>query len=222
MEATWMDTCEGVFRLPLDVCLRLHEDNNAPVAASDSSPRMRRSISDRSPSTSAFQITDGLDCLDFGGNHAGKALSKRSDRSPLATIKTSDSLPIVSSLHCPTALHEDPKLAPLNRPVYIATDAHSPREDPNLQVFFKSLPCAFILSDFSSSNQINEHPITDLLNLFNVRVKLDRTHLAQFFVAFLEAEVASRSAIATVGTPGSTFSRFASHTLHWAYEASSP
>lgn len=174
---------------------------------------------DRSP----FAETDDLQLHDLASYVSSSAYLEKRSLGPREQIEpqpgytTLEDMQMADSLQCQRPLYTDPNLVPLNRPVYIATDSRLPREDPNLQVFFKSFPCVFVLSDFIEATQYNSHPLPDLSALFELRTELDGVKVAQFLLAFLEAEVASRSLIATLGTEGSTFSSFARTTLHNAY-----
>lgn len=109
-------------------------------------------------------------------------------------------------LECRRPLHTDPSKLLLNTPVYIATDAVSPRTHEALQHVFETFPCAFTLADFDKvikSTLEADERMQDSLDSVFVR-------------PFLEAEVVAKASWA-VGTPGSTFSAFATGPLHRHY-----
>jgi hypothetical protein len=59
-------------------------------------------------------------------------------------------------LQCKGELHTDEALLPLNRPIYIATDARSPRTNADLAIFFDTFPCAYVLGDFASVPEMSD------------------------------------------------------------------
>lgn len=229
MRKAWTDLCEGVFGVPSETCFTLSEQNGNYQVDTQPSLHRHRSLSRRSlnenlqsPNTDIsldhFSMTDELQARDFA-SYQPSPLRKR-QLLPFKARKgyaNESQLPMSETLQCQGRLYTDPALTPLNRPVYIATDSHVPRQDRNLQVFFKSLPCAFVLGDFIHPTPYSSEPNSDLVHLLDVRTESDGVKLAPFLMAFLEAEVASRSLIATQGTEGSTFSSFATGTLHHAY-----
>jgi hypothetical protein len=128
---------------------------------------------------------------------------------PLPTIRSLAESPISSSLTCRGPLHTATHLLPFNAPLYIATDSKVPRQDPNLALFFDSFPCTFTLSDFSSLSSL------DRMN--RLRNEDDKTPLAQFVYPQLDAQIAAWGR-GLVGTPQSTYSRFAIDVLHQMYQ----
>lgn len=228
MRNTWNATCVEVFGLPEPKCKALGDQNGdfqptVPPAARMSRFHRRRSSEPHSApestsDSSIFAETDDLQLDDLASSYDRPRLAKRGTRAvPQAGYLNETDLPLADSLQCQRPLYTEPELTPFNRPVYIATDSHYPREAPNLQVFFKTFPCAFVLSDFIEADPYNSESLPDLAGLFELRSQLDGVKMAQFLLAFLEAEVASRSLIATYGTQGSTFSMFARKTLHGVY-----
>ncbi|KIM33444.1 hypothetical protein M408DRAFT_309739 [Serendipita vermifera MAFF 305830] len=85
----------------------------------------------------------------------------------------------------------------LSTNLFIATDARSPRKHPALQPFLSSHPCLYFISDFPQVK-------SELAQIVN---PLDHTPMERFFLPFLDALVASRSAT-VIGTPESTFSKY--------------
>jgi hypothetical protein len=164
----------------------------------------RRSLSPSHSIRRDFAATDGLTLDDFHG--ATRQHRKRQATGPPAVIQSADQLKLAPSLTCRGKLYTDPELQPLNRPIYIATDSHSPLQDRNLAVFFNSLPCVFVLTDFAEVTPVSSEPIADLVEMTSLRNLEDGVKLGSLLFPFLEAEIIGRSRMATIGTPGSTFS----------------
>ncbi|TNY21557.1 hypothetical protein DMC30DRAFT_197178 [Rhodotorula diobovata] len=139
------------------------------------------------------------------------------------------SQPLAPSLHCRGPLHDAkkaPHLTPLNTPLYIATDSRSPTTDPALAPFIRWFPCLFFLSDFAESSDVNDEPVSELVELVEAKGadegggkwtnEWDGQAMAKYLYPFLEAEIAAR-AVDVVGTPQSTFSGYVRGILHQAY-----
>ncbi|GAA5881756.1 hypothetical protein JCM3774_000864 [Rhodotorula dairenensis] len=147
--------------------------------------------------------------------------------------------PLASHLRCRGALHDPvaaPHLAPLNTPLYIATDSRRPTSDANLAPFFRWFPCTFLLGDFSATgasaaNEVNDEPIVELVRLAGGHASEDAkssttanrwisdwdgADLGRFLLSFLEAEIAAR-AVRVLGTHQSTFSGYTTTVLHDHY-----
>ncbi|CAD6580668.1 MAG: hypothetical protein CYPHOPRED_001331 [Cyphobasidiales sp. Tagirdzhanova-0007] len=137
---------------------------------------------------------------------------------PLPNITSRSTSTLHSSLSCRGEYHADPRLIVLNTPLFLATDSKIPSSDPALRLFFDTFPCTFILSDFSNSQPtiINQEPIVDLRNLDGLINKEDGVPLAGFLYPLVDAMVAAKGRD-MLGTPGSTFSRFAVDVLHQVY-----
>ncbi|GAA5831159.1 hypothetical protein JCM11251_007777 [Rhodosporidiobolus azoricus] len=127
---------------------------------------------------------------------------------PLPTIRTLSDSPVSSTLTCRHPLHTAPHLLPFNAPLFIATDSKLPAHDPHLAVFFRVFPCAFVLSDFSH--------LPSLGRLNRLRNEEDKTPLAGFLYPQLDAQIAAWGR-GLIGTPQSTYSRFAVDVLHQVY-----
>ncbi|GAA5930403.1 hypothetical protein JCM1841_006847 [Sporobolomyces salmonicolor] len=127
---------------------------------------------------------------------------------PLPVIQTLSDSPLSPLLTCRRPLHTSPQLLPFNAPLYIATDSKLPRSDPNLAIFFDAFPCAFTLSDFAD--------VEALRRMERLRNEEDKTPLAQFLYPQLDAQIAAWGR-GLVGTPQSTYSRFAIDVLHQVY-----
>ena len=94
---------------------------------------------------------------------------------------------------CQESLYTDPKYASLNTPIYMATDSHHPAKDPNLQLFFQTFPCIFVLSDFQDGI------IPEMDQYGKLISKQDGLPLHTFLTPLLDAQVASKSGIGFVG-----------------------
>ncbi|KAK4054005.1 hypothetical protein OIO90_003650 [Microbotryomycetes sp. JL221] len=128
--------------------------------------------------------------------------------------------PMSTQLKCRKPLHTEKELLPLNTPLYMATDSKNPLKDLNLKLFFDHFPCLFLLNNFITSSDVNQEPIQDIVELVNGTnwtSDWDNQGLSTYMFPFLEAEIAAK-AIAAVGTQSSTFSGYATVTLHEAYE----
>lgn len=121
---------------------------------------------------------------------------------PLPALKPAINL----SLACPGALHTSPALAPLNTPLFIASDVAAPRADPLLAHFTRTFPCAFFLGDF----RVQTAPLDALLS------GADGVGLRPFLTPFLDAMIVGR-AWAVVGTEQSTYSAFVGDVLWRTY-----
>lgn len=128
---------------------------------------------------------------------------------PLPTIRTLADSPLAPTLSCHGSLHTEERLLPFNAPLYVATDSKLPRSDPNLAIFFAAFPCSFTLSDFGT--------LPELETMNRLRAAGDKTPLAQFLYPQLDAQIAAWGRT-LVGTPQSTYSRFASDVLHQVYQ----
>ncbi|KAM0750405.1 hypothetical protein T439DRAFT_381098 [Meredithblackwellia eburnea MCA 4105] len=120
------------------------------------------------------------------------------------------------TLVCPYTLY--PSSSPLkilNKPLYVATDAVNPRNNPIVELFLNTFPCMFFLSDFQTTNNISREEIPSL-NFLQGAVDEKGDTVGPFLLPFVEAEVVAKAQVA-VGTPGSTFSGFATGTLHEVY-----
>lgn len=136
---------------------------------------------------------------------------------PIPPIRTRSQSPLDDSLTCRRPLHTATHLLPFNAPLFIATDSKNPTADRNLAVFFDAFPCTFILADFSSTSATNSKVVTGLTPLAGLRNSEDKVPLAQFLYPQLDAQIAAYGR-ALVGTPQSTYSRFAADVLHQVYQ----
>lgn len=127
---------------------------------------------------------------------------------PLPVIRTLSDSPLSSSLSCHAPLHTASHLLPFNAPLFIATDSKLPSHDANLALFFSAFPCAFVLGDFGH--------LPALGKMNRMRNEEDKTPLAGFLYPQLDAQIAAWGR-GLVGTPQSTYSRFATDVLHQVY-----
>ncbi|KAF8302051.1 hypothetical protein DL93DRAFT_2173265 [Clavulina sp. PMI_390] len=104
-----------------------------------------------------------------------------------------------SSVLCPQHLHSiSSNLTRLSFPVYIATDATSPRANPSLNLFLRTLPCVFFLSDFGAQLHVLEA----------VKNEDDGLPLKPFLLPFIDsvvAAMASRVIEPFLNTPSCVF-----------------
>ncbi|KAI1311031.1 hypothetical protein EDD11_003573 [Mortierella claussenii] len=105
-----------------------------------------------------------------------------------------------------------PPFAPQRRsngrftPIYLATDAYRPRDNPVFDRLFQTFECIFTLDDFTED--------LDLLNRF--RNPEDGALMAKFMIPMVDAMVVAKST-AFFGTPASTFSNYIQKQLRPAY-----
>ncbi|GAA5957378.1 hypothetical protein JCM3765_000441 [Sporobolomyces pararoseus] len=198
MEGVWKDLCTGKMKLEKEVCdeLRLKSDQT------------RRKLVKREEMEAESDGTPQLLSKRANSRPQREGAYHHAPLPPLPTIRSLADSPVSSSLSCKRPLHTASHLLPFNAPLYIATDSKVPRQDPNLALFFDSFPCTFTLSDFSSL------PSLDRMN--RLRNEEDKTPLAQFLYPQLDAQVAAWGR-GLVGTPQSTYSRFAIDVLHQMY-----
>ena len=101
---------------------------------------------------------------------------------------------VSSSLACGSVLYPaHHPLAALNTPLFIATDAANPRDDPLTALFRNTFPCVFFgLHDFHTLNAMNKEPIDELTFL---RRAVDPTgeRWRPFLEPFIEAEVVAKA-----------------------------
>ncbi|KAK4056279.1 hypothetical protein OIO90_002723 [Microbotryomycetes sp. JL221] len=134
----------------------------------------------------------------------------------LPMIESLDDSLLDPSITCRGSLHTDQSLVAFNTPLFLATDSKNPTNDINLKIFFNSFPCTFTLGDFSSLNLLNNQVVSELSQLNLLRNKEDKVPLAQFLYPQLDAQIAAWGR-GLIGTPQSTFSRFAVDVLHQSY-----
>ncbi|KAI8992878.1 hypothetical protein BD414DRAFT_482552 [Trametes punicea] len=107
---------------------------------------------------------------------------------------------------CRAPLHGSPRLALLNAPLFISTDASSPGFNALLARFTRTFPCSFFLEDFPEQ----------IAPLGKLRSPLDGVPLGRFLMPFLDAMVVGQ-AWQVVGTEQSTFSAFVTDVLWRTY-----
>ncbi|KAI5478779.1 hypothetical protein MNV49_004605 [Pseudohyphozyma bogoriensis] len=135
----------------------------------------------------------------------------------LPVITSRSTSPLDSSMSCRRPLHTESHLLPFNTPLFIATDSRMPTSDLHLALFFDAFPCTFILSDFPSSSPVNTQPVEGLGRLTGLRNQDDKVPLAQFLYPQLDAQIAAYGRD-LIGTPQSTYSRFAVDVLYQYYQ----
>ncbi|KAF8290872.1 hypothetical protein DL93DRAFT_2068920 [Clavulina sp. PMI_390] len=108
---------------------------------------------------------------------------------------------------CPQHQHSSSSnLNLLDFPVFIATDVTSPRTNPSLELFLRTLPCVFFLSDFGPQLRV----------LDTVMNEEDGLPLKPFLLPFIDSMVAAMAS-RVIGTPHSTFSRFTVDVMNRMY-----
>ncbi|KAM0753275.1 hypothetical protein T439DRAFT_378973 [Meredithblackwellia eburnea MCA 4105] len=123
---------------------------------------------------------------------------------------------ITPSLACPSPLYdESDRLAPLNTPLYIATDTLTPRSDSLVTMFIETFPCVFFLSDFQQTSNFHTEAVPEMEFLERATDE-EGERLRPFLEPFLEGLIVAKSK-GVVGTPKSTFSTFVKTILHEAY-----
>ncbi|SGY69400.1 BQ5605_C004g03009 [Microbotryum silenes-dioicae] len=120
------------------------------------------------------------------------------------------------SLTCRGPFYVAEEMLPFNAPLFIATDSKQPTEDANLGLFFATFPCTFVLNDFSSVSEVSRNPVAAFNELSGLRNRYDKVPLAQFMYPQLDAQIAAYGC-KLVGTPQSTYSRFAVDVMHQVY-----
>ncbi|KAK0212591.1 hypothetical protein DFS33DRAFT_1249085 [Desarmillaria ectypa] len=111
-----------------------------------------------------------------------------------------------SRFPCRGIRHTASHLFALNTPLYIATDADDPTNDPALSLFLRTFPCTFFLEDFPEQTAV----LDPLVNEY------DGIKLKPFLLSFLDSMVVAK-AWQVVGTNGSTFSQFVQDALWTTY-----
>ncbi|SJK97771.1 uncharacterized protein ARMOST_01025 [Armillaria ostoyae] len=111
-----------------------------------------------------------------------------------------------SRFPCRGIRHTALRLFALNTPLYIATDAKNPTNDPTLSLFLRTFPCTFFLEDFPHQTAV----LNTLVNEY------DGVKLKPFLLSFLDSMVVAK-AWQVVGTNGSTFSQFVQDALWTTY-----
>ncbi|KAI0630084.1 hypothetical protein C8Q77DRAFT_1038319, partial [Trametes polyzona] len=107
---------------------------------------------------------------------------------------------------CRKTPHPSAKLAALNAPVFVSTDAPSPASNLLLARFTHTFPCTFFLGDFP----------TQVTSLRDLKSPVDGVPLGSFMMPFLDAMVVGQ-AWQVVGTEQSTFSAFVTDVLWRRY-----
>ncbi|GAB5592003.1 hypothetical protein Unana1_06903 [Umbelopsis nana] len=98
------------------------------------------------------------------------------------------------------------KTATFLTPIYLATDAPKPRENPLFRKLFDTFPCVFVLDDFKQ----------DLDELTRLEVVEDGVNLASYLIPMVDAMIAAHGHT-FLGTKDSTFSSYIERYLHPVY-----
>ncbi|GAA5820173.1 hypothetical protein JCM3770_004809 [Rhodotorula araucariae] len=204
MRGVWDKLCGDKMKVDPKVCDEVRERGE------------RRRLQRRGPPVTLDVVSATVVATDAGAALAKRANSRPQRQGayhhaplpPLPKIRTLADSPVSSTLTCRGPLHTDPRFLAFNTPLYIATDSKLAHLDPHLAVFFDAFPCTFVLSDFGA--------LASLRRLNRLRSDEDKTPLAQFLYPQLDAQIAAWGR-GLVGTPQSTYSRFAIDVLHQVY-----
>lgn len=200
MRDVWDKLCVDKMKVDRAVCdeLRTRAEGQRPLARRDAEGLPAGSGSDRPTLTKRANSRPQRE----GAYH-------HAPLPPLPVIRDRTDSPLAASLTCRGPLHTNARFLPFNAPLFLATDSKLPDADPNLAVFFAAFPCTFTLADFAALPALGE--------LNRLRSARDKTPLAQFLYPQLDAQVAAWGR-GLVGTPQSTYSRFAIDVLHQVYQ----
>lgn len=223
MAGVWKSLCETKMKMPIDVCeelasasLKKHGRSPPLVRREDvpalpllSSPATPEDDSAPPPPSQLVKRANSRPQRDGAYNHAALP--------PLSSVTSRSSSPLSRTLSCRSPLHTLTHLIPFNTPLFIATDSKVPTADRNLALFFDAFPCTFVLSDFGGISSINEEPVEGLGKLAGLRNREDKVPLAQFLYPQLDAQIAAYGR-GLLGTPQSTYSRFAIDVLYQYYQ----
>lgn len=160
MQGVFRKLCKDVFHLKQTQITALLDDSASRPAPRAFPPRHSRRAS-HPLRDSAWSLTDDIiDPSELDSSPAASTLHRRAVHTKRDTPR-----PLSSTLSCRSALHTTPHLLPLNMPIYIATDSRHPLTDRNLAPFFHHFPCTFLVTDFAEKNEVNRHPIADLIEM---------------------------------------------------------
>lgn len=212
MAGVWTQLCEGKMKLSEKVCRSVAESS---VANDDNALERRRDDATIPLPPSVPSSTTLIKRANSRPQREGAFHHAPLPPPPLVTSPSNS--PLDSSLSCRRPLHTAPHLLPFNTPLFIATDSRVPTADTHLAIFFDAFPCTFILSDFAAPSAINTNAVDGLNKLTRLRNAEDRVPLAQFLYPQLDAQIAAYGRD-LLGTPQSTYSRFAADVLHQVYQ----
>jgi hypothetical protein len=98
------------------------------------------------------------------------------------------------------------KTASFLTPIYLATDAPKPRQNPLFRKLFETFPCVFVLDDFKEA----------LDELTRLQVVEDGVNMASYLIPMVDAMIAAHGHT-FLGTKDSTFSSYIERYLHPVY-----
>ncbi|KAK4703919.1 hypothetical protein P7C70_g2297, partial [Phenoliferia sp. Uapishka_3] len=216
MAGVWQLLCSTKMKVDQDVCEGIAAKSAEKYGTyKSSSPKLRRSANLQADIAPANDTTPAL-VKRANSRPQREGAYHHAPLPAIPPIRTRAESPLDSTLSCRGTLHTSPRHLPFNAPLFIATDSKLPTADRNLAIFFDNFPCTFILSDFSSPNAVNGKAVDGLSRLAGLRNSEDNVPLAQFMYPQLDAQIAAYGR-ALVGTPQSTYSRFAVDVLHQVY-----
>jgi hypothetical protein len=98
------------------------------------------------------------------------------------------------------------KTATFRTPIFLATDAPKPRQNPLFRKLFETFPCVFVLDDFWD----------DLDELMQLQVVEDGVNLSGYLIPMVDAMISAHGHT-FMGTKDSTFSSYIERYLHPVY-----
>lgn len=105
-----------------------------------------------------------------------------------------------------TCANHHGKTATFRTPIFLATDAPKPRENPLFRKIFDTFPCVFVLDDFWD----------DLAELMRLQVVEDGVNLSSYLIPMVDAMISAHGHT-FMGTKDSTFSSYIERYLHPVY-----
>ncbi|BGP36535.1 hypothetical protein JCM10449v2_000436 [Rhodotorula kratochvilovae] len=224
MERAWRDLVLGEMGVGEEVAEEMWERVRPNVVVGRRKEKVKRGAAPTEEAPSDWAALDGEE--DDGDTEGEERASRhREKRGLLDEVKAwlpsltgEEPSARLRNLTCRAPLHANPRFKAFNVPLYLATDSRTPEEDLNLRPFFEAFPCTFVLSDFDRPDATrNDGVVVPTVKQMGRLVNsLDGVPLGRLFLPFLEAIIAAKGRL-IVGTEHSTFSSFASSSLHDAY-----
>lgn len=229
MKEVWTSLCTDKMKLDKEVCDKA-EALSADTRQGDSVLYFKRSLEEADEQSTVYSTLDSPDnstaLAEAEGHHLAKRKNSRPQREgayhhaplpDLPTITSTSNAYLSPSLTCRRPYHTDPSLLPFNAPLFIATDSKTAANDPRLAVFTRAFPCTFFLNDFGAGSGVSRKEVEELGTLARLRNGEDKVPMAGFLYPQLDAQIAAWGR-GLVGTPMSTYSRFAVDVLHQTYQ----
>jgi len=224
MKEVWTALCTDKMKQPTEVCEKA-EALSAHIRQADSVLFFKRDIDNQLDEATVYSTLDSPD-TSTEPVPLVKRKNSRPQREgayhhaplpPLPTITSPSDSYLDPSLSCRRPLHTDPDMLKFNAPLFVATDSKTAASDPRLAVFTHAFPCTFFLNDFGAGSGVSAEAVEELSTLARLRNKDDKVPMAGFLYPQLDAQIAAWGR-GLVGTPMSTYSRFAVDVLHQTYQ----